>query len=177
MLEFETKRLRLIPLDLEQLKLLNDDSKKFEEKLGLKETDTPPDEKDIQKLKEACRIWITKVSEDEGNYLWYTNWEIVLKEENRRIGGFCFYGMPDVRGEVQIGYMIHPEYQGKGYLTEALRTFVKWAFSQPHVASIKTETPKYDIPLHRILEKVGMRIRGETGETIWWRRVKEDKKL
>lgn len=174
MFELKTKRLRLIPLRLEELKLLQSDWRKLEKKLKIDLKDCMHDPVIAPEVTQSCSIWIEDVERDPDNWLWHTNWEIVLRRGGKSIGGFCFYGSPDSRGEVQIGYLIRKEYQNKGYMTETLRKIVAWAFLQPNVDSIKAETPKNNIPSQRVLEKIGMRQRGETGETIWWRRLKEE---
>lgn len=124
MFELQTERLRLIRLNLENLRLLIEDRQKMEKNLGLKITVEILDEH----VKKAMETSFKYAMEDEENYLWYTNWQIVLKEKNRSIGSIGFKSYPNENGEVEVGYEILPEYQGKGYMTEALKEIVKWAF-------------------------------------------------
>ncbi len=165
MFELQTERLRLIPLNSENLKLYLEDPKKLEKKLGLKITNVALE----GHIKEAVKEMFESVIKDEENYLWYTNWQIVLKKENRIIGGFCFKDYPNENGEVEIGYGIQPAYQGKGYMTEALREMVKWAFKQPRILAVIAETDKANIPSHKVLEKVGMVKCRETEQNFWWK--------
>jgi len=115
---------------------------------------------------------IQLVEEDPCNYLWNTNWEIVLREANRIIGGICFHGQPDSQGDVQIGYVLQSDYRGKGYMTEALNGALTWAFEQEDVTAVIAETEKDNKPSTAVLERIGMTTFRETGKTIWWRREK-----
>ncbi|WP_369125201.1 GNAT family N-acetyltransferase [Alicyclobacillus fastidiosus] len=37
---------------------------------------------------------------------------------------------PDQQGNVEIGYDIIPEYQGRGYATEMAKAFIRWTFEE-----------------------------------------------
>ena len=77
---------------------------------------------------------------------------------------------PNQNGEVEIGYGIDPDYQNQGYMTEALRMMMKWAFGEKSCKSIVAlGVQKTNIPSQRVLEKVGMSIIEETNETFSYR--------
>jgi len=161
----ETKKLKLIPLDDYNLRLLVKDRRKMERNLGVKITDTKLEESEII----ALRTSLQKVIENKEDYLWYTNWVIVLKKENRIIGGLCFKGSPDEKGKVEIGYGMQDEYRCKGYATEAVKELINWAFSFNNVTEVIAETEKNNLPSHRVLEKVGMEKYEENEKMFWWR--------
>ncbi len=165
MFELKTERLRVIPLNLENLRLLIEDRQRMERNLGLQITGNMLDEH----VKKAVEISLKYAIEDEKNYLWHTNWQIVLKEEKCSIGSLGFKNCPNENGEVEVGYDLQPEYQGKGYMTEALKEIVKWAFEQPHISSVISETEKTNKPSYRVLEKVGMIKYRETEQCFWWK--------
>jgi [ribosomal protein S5]-alanine N-acetyltransferase len=169
-----TNRLRLIPLDWEELKLCRGGRHVMEAHLDLNTTCAVMDAEISAILQEALEIMIQLVEEDEENYLWNTSWEIVLEEESRIIGGFCFQGAPDSRGEVQIGYVLQPEYRGKGYMTEALAGALTWAFEEHGVSAVIAETEKANSASSSVLKKIGMALFRETENTFWWKRVNED---
>jgi hypothetical protein len=87
----ETEKLKLIPLDAQNLRWSIEDRQKMERNLGVKITDTELEEP----VKKAMRTSLKMVLENKKDYLWFTSWEIVLKKENRIIGGLCFKGSPD----------------------------------------------------------------------------------
>ncbi len=79
-----------------------------------------------------------------------------------------FKGLPDAAGEVEIGYGIDPICQGHGYMTEAARALIEWAFQSPTCRAViapNTLNPASN----RVLEKVGMVVYEETGTARSWR--------
>ena len=161
----ETKKLKLIPLDDYNLRLLVEDRQKMERNLGVKINDTELEESEIISL----RTSLQKVIENKEDYLWYTNWVIVLKKENKIIEGLCFKGCPDEKGRVEIGYGMQDEYRCKGYATEAVKELINWTFNFKIVTEIIAETEKDNLPSHRVLEKIGMEKYEEKEKMFWWR--------
>jgi len=159
----ETNKLKLIPLDAHNLRYSIEDRRKMERNLGVKITDTELEEP----VKEVMRTSLKMVLENKKDYLWFTNWEIVLKKENRIIGGLCFKGRPDEQGRVEIGYGMQDEYRCKGYTTEAVKELINWAFIQEKVLSVIAETEKDNLPSHRVLEKMGMQKYQENDKMFW----------
>lgn len=164
----ETEKLKLIPLDANNLRYSIEDRQKMEWNLGVKITDT-----ELEKpLSEAMRTSLEMVLENKKDYLWFTSWEIVLKKENRIIGGLCFKGCPDEKGRVEIGYGMQDEYKCKGYMTEAVKELINWAFRFNHVTEVIAETEKDNLPSHRVLEKIGMEKYKENEKMFWWKITK-----
>lgn len=164
----ETEKLKLIPLDANNLRYSIEDRQKMEWNLGVKITDT-----ELEKpLSEAMRTSLEMVLENKKDYLWFTSWEIVLKKENRIIGGLCFKGCPDEKGRVEIGYGMQDEYKCKGYMTEAVKELIDWAFRFNHVTEVIAETEKDNLPSHRVLEKIGMEKYKENEKMFWWKITK-----
>ena len=165
MFSLETKKLKLIPLDVLNLRYSIEDRRKMESNLGVKISDTELEEP----VKEAMRTSLKMVLENKKDYLWFTSWEIILKKENRIIGGLCFKGSPDEKGRVEIGYGMQEEYRCKGYATETVKELITWAFSFNNVTEIIAETEKDNLPSHRVLEKIGMQKYEENEKMFWWR--------
>lgn len=62
----------------------------------------------------------------------------------------------------ELGWTIIPEYQGRGYATEAARMLLKYAFDalgQPRVISLIHPD---NAPSRRVAEKLGQKLEGET---------------
>ena len=161
----ETEKLKLIPLDVHNLRYSIEDRRKMERNLGVKITDTELEEP----VKKAMRTSLKMVLENKKDYLWFTSWEIVLKKENRIIGGLCFKGSPDEKGRVEISYGMQDEYRCKGYMTEAVKELINWALSFNHVTEVIAETEKDNLPSYRVLEKTGMQKYQENEKMLWWR--------
>jgi len=62
----------------------------------------------------------------------------------------------------ELGWTIAPEYQGRGYATEAARMLLRYAFDvldRPHVISLIHPD---NTPSRKVAEKLGEKIEGET---------------
>ena len=100
-------------------------------------------------------FWLPKTLEHPGAFIWYTNWEIILKSTNTSIGGMGFAGEPNENGEAETGYMIDQQQQNKGYATEALQLLTGWALVQERVKSIIVHTYEDNLASRKILAKCG----------------------
>jgi RimJ/RimL family protein N-acetyltransferase len=72
-------------------------------------------------------------------------------------------GMIDARihpPEVEIGYGLARAHWGKGYMPEAVRAVIDWAFQQPSIYRVCATTDLENIPSQHVLEKVGMQREG-----------------
>ena len=99
---------------------------------------------------------------------WQTYWLIVLKEKPVGIGLVGFKGYPNMEGETEIGYGVAPEYQRKGYMTEAVRALCDWVFSHPFVNAV-TATTVTNPASNRVLEKVGAQIVSADEKSTNWK--------
>jgi len=134
-MELKTKRLRVIPLHIEQMALLCEGRDKMQAALGLVSDNDAEDEHakaDYQEMYQQCR-------EHPEDYFWYTNWQIVLKDENKAIGSMHFHGPANARHEVEVAYGISGRYQKQDCAAEALKAIGEWAFSQ-NVYYLQTKT-------------------------------------
>ena len=84
--------------------------------------------------------------------IWYAPWKMEQKGTEAMIGDLCFKGTPQ-KGSVEIGYGVLPEYEGKGYTTEAVRAMVQWAFEDARVEYVEAETEPGNKASQRVLEK------------------------
>ena len=165
-MKLETERLILVPLSLENFKLYLEDRKKLEENLGVVVTG----EKTASKKKKIFQEPYEKAKKDNANHLWYTHWQVILKEENRIVCGITFKDIPNDAGEVEIGYGTREGYKNKGYMTETVTRLVRWAFEQREVNSVLAETNKDNKASQKVLDKSGFR-RFRTTEKSYWYRV------
>jgi RimJ/RimL family protein N-acetyltransferase len=107
---------------------------------------------------------------EEAEHVWLTYWLIVVRKFHFGAGLVGFKGSPDQHGEVEIGYGIDPDYQGQGYMTEAVTTMMDWAFQDKACNSIVAiDVQKPNIASRRVLEKVGMTVYEESEGTLSYR--------
>lgn len=168
MFALHTPRLKLIPLDLTCLHLLQQDRTLMEKHLGLTPSNLALSDDSYKNAEDALEFWLVKVSENKADYHWFTNWEIVLKDKNCSMGGIGFAGAPDEKGEVTMGYGLDNRYHNQGYATESVKALVDWAFEQPATRKIIAETQLDNEASKKVLIKNGFRfVAPRDGLFVW----------
>ncbi|WP_280648029.1 MULTISPECIES: GNAT family N-acetyltransferase [unclassified Dysgonomonas] len=165
----EILRLRIVPLSVEHFRLFLDETEKMELQMGLTPSREIPDEHTRQAMED---LYAKAIAYPE-HYYWYTNWQIILKSENKSIGSACFMKDESAPSQVEIGYGTNAKYRNKGFMTEAVQALCKWALQQPYIKCITAETEINNIPSQRVLEKCKMHRYRQTNESIWWKLEKE----
>jgi len=56
------------------------------------------------------------------------NWAITLKGEDKLIGLIGFVRIQPRNFRAEVGYVLHPDYRGKGVMTEALKAVLTYGF-------------------------------------------------
>ncbi|MFB9181711.1 GNAT family N-acetyltransferase [Dactylosporangium sucinum] len=93
---------------------------------------------------------------------------VVERGSGNAVGTIGFFGPPDERGAVVVGYGLVPSARGQGYATEALRALVRFAFSNDQVRRIEADPDRANRASHRVLEKAGF-VRGRAdGDAVWY---------
>ncbi|MEU8842361.1 GNAT family protein [Streptomyces roseus] len=87
---------------------------------------------------------------------------IVREQDRRAIGGIGFHGAPDAEGNAEVGYDLVPSARGNGYVTDALKGLVVWAFAQPGVTALHAEVDADNAPSHAVLGRAGFERTGST---------------
>lgn len=98
-----------------------------------------------------------------------TLWTIISNSENKMVGDLCFVGEPNADGEIEIGYGTYEEFQGKGFMTEAVGGLIAWAKEQAGVKAIIASTDKSNMASSKVLEKNNFIKTAETETMFNWR--------
>lgn len=151
----ETNRLILVPLTHEQLLLYKNDPPALAKNLGVEYSERQHDPATLGDLAEATEFWISQTLLQSHRFEWYTNWEIILKEEPLAIGGIGFSGFPDTEAKTMVGYGLDLRYHGKGYASEALGALLAWGFRYPELKTVVADSPLKHLASHRVLIKNG----------------------
>ena len=115
----ESERLVLFPFTKENLHLFNTDLELFEKTFEVRYAG-----EELDYLLKSFLIKLEKeIEDDPGNFLFFTEFLIVLKESNSVIGSIDYKYVPK-DGVSEVGYGLNPSYTGKGYMTEALNAFI-----------------------------------------------------
>ncbi len=168
MLQLKTKRLRLMALSLEQLDFFLISPHELEQELEL--ALTPNTTQDPA----ALRAISTKIGKmrraRRPDHPWYTYWLLAVPEIRCGAGLAGFKGIPDQKGEAEIGYGIDPAFRNRGYMSEAVHALVSWAFeAEACRAVVARKVLRTNIASQRVLEKVGMHIYEESTDAQSWR--------
>jgi len=159
-----TQRLRLIPLDIKQLELIAQDIDAFEKSLSI----TMMRDLITDRVRRAIGMKIDKMCKaDASEHDCLTYWLIINKDENVGTGLLGFKSFPDERGATEIGYGLDPAYQGKGYMSEAIRALIDWAFTHPFCKVI-TATEVENPASKRLLERLGAQLVNVSEHSSSW---------
>ena len=165
-MKLETERLIIFPLTYDQLILYLQANGKLDEELNLNKGNQVIPQELLDAFHETI---LPAVADGTKNYQYSTLWTIVSKELNQMVGDLCFKGEPNTKGEIEIGYGTHDEFQGKGYMTEAIGAISGWAFSQLNVKTILAETDQSNLASHRTLDKNKFKPHKKVDSMIWWK--------
>ncbi|HQK39586.1 MAG TPA: GNAT family N-acetyltransferase [Flavobacterium alvei] len=142
----ETERLllrRVVNKDVEQIFALRSD------KEVMKYIPRP-----LVKTKEDALAHITMIDEkidtNEG-----INWAITLKNNDKLIGIIGLYRIQPEHFRAEIGYMLLPEYHGKGIVSEAINEVVNYGFDAIKLHSIEAIIDPKNFASEKVLQKNG----------------------
>lgn len=115
----------------------------------------------------AIEIKIEKMSKiNVAKHDWYTYWIIVNKSNLNGMGLIGFKGLND-KGEAEVGYGIQSSYEGNGFMTEATKLIINWAFEDRKCLAVTAEKVLLsNVGSQKILQKCGFVKNSENDETI-----------
>ena len=98
-------------------------------------------------------------------------------EQTGRLGKEVCFGIRDSAGKLigavsadsldsaathraEIGYWLARPYWGKGIMTDAVKAYVRYAFTELHLAKLTAHTFEFNLASARVLEKNGFKLEG-----------------
>jgi ribosomal-protein-alanine N-acetyltransferase len=78
-------------------------------------------------------------------------WAITLKEDNKLIGTICFWNIAKEHYRSEIGYVLHPDFCGKGIMNEALAAVLNYGFNAMKLHSVEANVNPENIPSIKLL--------------------------
>ena len=100
----------------------------------------------------------------------FYDWAVIERESGKMIGtcGFTRFDLPN--NSAEIGYVLNPEYHGKGYATEAAKIVMRFGFEELGLHRIEAKHMIGNDASHRVMEKLGMREEGTFKDSYYVRR-------
>jgi ribosomal-protein-alanine N-acetyltransferase len=152
----QTKNLKLVPKTLEEV-------------YAAIEAMTPADRAELS------ADWLALLHASTSADEWTHGFSLVLRDSDTVVGSAGFKG-PPADGVVEIAYGLSPEYQGRGYATEAAEALTAYAFSSGKVRVVRAHTLPESNASTRVLTKCGFHRIGEVidpEDGLVWRWEKE----
>jgi len=158
-MHMQTKSLKLVPQTLEDVR-------------AMVEAMAPSEKAQLS------ADWLARLHASTSPDPWTHGFSLVHRDSNIVVGKSGFKGPPAADGVVEIAYGIAPDYQGKGYATEAAQALVIFAFSSGQVRVVRAHTLPESNASTRVLTKCGFRHMGEVMDPedglVWrWEKCNE----
>jgi RimJ/RimL family protein N-acetyltransferase len=158
-----TPRLTLIPATAALVQAEIGPQDLFSQALGAKIPENWPPEL----LVDVLPFFLEQLKQDPTLVGWLS-WYWVLRreatEEALLIGSGGFKSQPQSDGAIEIGYSVLPQYQGRGYATEAVAGLLAWVFSHGEATRAIAEAPQENRASIRVLTKLGFDYTGQGSE-------------
>lgn len=125
---------------------------------------------------ELSADWLALLHDSTSADPWIHGFSLVLADGDTVVGKGGFKGPPTADGVVEIAYGVIPDYQGKGYATEAAEALTAYAFNSGKVRVVRAHTLPESNASARVLTKCGFRRIGEVidpDDGLVWRWEKE----
>lgn len=106
-----------------------------------------------QNLEESQKILDMFIEEDD-------TWAIVLKENHQVIGSIGLHNRKPKEAlahltQAEIGYVLHPDYWGNGYMPEAVKKVIAFAFDELNLSLLWCGHYDFNEKSKRVIQKVG----------------------
>jgi [ribosomal protein S5]-alanine N-acetyltransferase len=96
-------------------------------------------------------------------------WGISLKEERQLIGTICLWNIQKQHYRGEIGYILHPDYQRKGIMQEAISAVIGYGFDRMKLHSIAAHVSPNNDGSIKLLERNGFTREGYFKEDFFFR--------
>jgi RimJ/RimL family protein N-acetyltransferase len=83
------------------------------------------------------------------------------------VGDVALHWVSEEHKTGEIGFIFDPDYQGRGYATDAARALVDFAFDGMGFHRVIGRTEARNVASARVLEKLGMRLEAHLVENEW----------
>jgi ribosomal-protein-alanine N-acetyltransferase len=96
----------------------------------------------------------------------FYDWAIVDKKSGKMIGSCGFPSITEHNRSAEVGYVLHPDFWGKGYASEVLRILLVFAFETLHLHRVEARCFEEHGASRRVMEKCRMRYEGSLRDAM-----------
>jgi ribosomal-protein-alanine N-acetyltransferase len=97
----------------------------------------------------------------------FYDWAVVLKDSGKMIGTCGFAKIDTLNDSAELGYVLNPEYRGKGIAAEAAERVVRFGFEELKLNRIEARFMQGNEASLRVMEKLGMSFEGFERQSIF----------
>jgi RimJ/RimL family protein N-acetyltransferase len=95
------------------------------------------------------------------------NAAVILRDTGELVADVSLWLLSEGHKQGELGFVVHPEHQRRGYATEAARPLLDFAFDTMGLHRVIGRTEARNIASARVLEKLGMRREAHLIENEW----------
>jgi len=103
---------------------------------------------------EEARAFIHKINNGIAANEW-AYWGICLRNETKLTGTICFWNISKEENKAEIGYVLHPDYQGRGLMQEAFTKALEYSFEEMKLRSVEAVLHPENIRSINLLQRNG----------------------
>lgn len=169
----ETERLRLVPFAPGQILALIEQPELFE---GLVGYPAATGLREFFISDDVSQAFLASLRILRHPDPWHLGFAVLHGDDRKVIGSAGFNGAPDSTGMVEVAYGIVPDFQGRGYATEANTALVAFAFGSGLVRTVRANTLPCASASTKVLRKCHFNYIGEFNDpddgVVWrWERA------
>jgi [ribosomal protein S5]-alanine N-acetyltransferase len=156
--ELATKRLRLRrfrPDDVDGLHACFGDSE------AMRYWDFPPSKSSTETAR-----WVKALGDPKSPHTWL-GWALARKGSDRCIGMVNYHHRETRNRRLEIGYILIPSLQGKGFMTEALQAILTYCFMDLNVHRVEAIIDPGNAASIRLATRLGFRLEGGPLRDYW----------
>jgi len=99
----------------------------------------------------------------------YSDWGLTCKADGVFIGTCGFSDMDFTNNKGELGYVLSPSYQGKGYMKEAVNAVLKLAFGELGLKRVELRIMEENTASMRFAVSMGFKFEGATRKSLFLR--------
>jgi len=88
------------------------------------------------------------------------SWGVALPDSNLLIGKANIFQLSEQHRRAEVGYILDRQHWGRGYMTEAMRCVLAYAFDKLKLHRLEADTDPENAPSLALLEKIGFQREG-----------------